>query len=562
MKRIVQLITLILVINFIPFVKANNISSVSMDVYIDDNGDAHITEVWNAKLSSGTEGYKPYYNLGKSKIKDFTVLMDDKAFTSLSSWNTSASFDAKAYKNGLHSITDGVELCFGISSYGKHNYVLSYTITNFVYQLKDSQMTYFSLMPYDFSSAPDNVYIKIHSSFNYSDTLDVWGYGYDGYAYVYDGYIEMSTKNGLDSDEYMVILIKFPNGTFQNLESLDKDFDYYYEMAEEGAIHHSGDDTPWFAILFSLLIQILVWVIIISAILNSSKGTSNQKYRLNFGKEGKNLKDVPNFRDIPCNKDIFRAYYLAYNFNLMKKQTDLLGAVLLKWLKENKITIEKKEKNGLFSKEETIIHLDPNVEFNNSFEKELFDMLYQASKDGLLQSKEFEKWCKNHYSRVLKWFTSVLDSVASTLIAEGKLVEIEKRVMLFKHKEYTLTPELREEAKQLKGLKKFLIEFTNIKTREAIEVHLFDEYLMFASIFGIADKVAKQFKDLYPDVIQNYDFDYDDIIFIHSFSYNGVHAASLAQSRAQSYSSGGGGFSSSGGGGGSFGGGGGGGGFR
>ena len=62
MKRIIQLITLILVINFIPFVKANNISSVSMDVYIDDNGDAHITEVWNAKLSSGTEGYKPYYN--------------------------------------------------------------------------------------------------------------------------------------------------------------------------------------------------------------------------------------------------------------------------------------------------------------------------------------------------------------------------------------------------------------------------------------------------------------------------------------------------------------------
>ena len=37
MKRIIQLITLILVINFIPFVKANNISSVSMDVYIDDN---------------------------------------------------------------------------------------------------------------------------------------------------------------------------------------------------------------------------------------------------------------------------------------------------------------------------------------------------------------------------------------------------------------------------------------------------------------------------------------------------------------------------------------------
>ena len=83
---------------------------------------------------------------------------------------------------------------------------------------------------------------------------------------------------------------------------------------------------------------------------------------------------------------------------------------------------------------------------------------------------------------------------------------------------------------------------------------------MFASIFGIADKVAKQFKEIYPETI--YDYDYDSVIFIHTFSYDGVHAASVAQSRARSYSSGGGGFSSSGGGGGSFGGGGGGGGFR
>ena len=64
----------------------------------------------------------------------------------------------------------------------------------------------------------------------------------------------------------------------------------------------------------------------------------------------------------------------------------------------------------------------------------------------------------------------------------------------------------------------------------------------------------------HPDIITD-DY-YNDIIFIHTISYNGVHAASVAQQRAQSYSAGGGGFSSSGGGGGSFGGGGGGGGFR
>ena len=88
---------------------------------------------------------------------------------------------------------------------------------------------------------------------------------------------------------------------------------------------------------------------------------------------------------------------------------------------------------------------------------------------------------------------------------------------------------------------------------------------MYAQIFGIADEVAKQFKKLYPEIVQNMDsmgFDYDDIILINMMSASGIQGASTARSRAESYSSGGGGFSSGGGGGGSFGGGGGGGGFR
>ena len=113
--------------------------------------------------------------------------------------------------------------------------------------------------------------------------------------------------------------------------------------------------------------------------------------------------------------------------------------------------------------------------------------------------------------------------------------------------------------------KKFLNEFTLIKHREAIEVKLWNEYLMYASIFGIADKVASQFKKLYPEIINDMDnmgYNYDDVVFIHDISVDGMISASNARKRAESYTSGGGGFSSGGGGGGSFGGGGGGGGFR
>ena len=87
---------------------------------------------------------------------------------------------------------------------------------------------------------------------------------------------------------------------------------------------------------------------------------------------------------------------------------------------------------------------------------------------------------------------------------------------------------------------------------------------LFAYLFGIADKVAKQLKDMYPEIVEQTDvngnvmFDYDMFMFVNHISMRSVSAASSARAAAESYSSGGGGFSSGGGGGGSFGGGGGG----
>ena len=92
-----------------------------------------------------------------------------------------------------------------------------------------------------------------------------------------------------------------------------------------------------------------------------------------------------------------------------------------------------------------------------------------------------------------------------------------------------------------------------------MEVKLWDHYLMFAYLFGMAEKVAKQMKNLYPKEIEKLEqqgMDIGTIMYIDHLSTASVHAATAARAAAQSYSGGGGGFSSGGGGGGSFGGGG------
>lgn len=567
MKRILNLLFIgFAFMLFSSNVSANNISKISMDIYIDKNGDAYITETWNAYLNEGTEGYRYYGNLGNSEILDYSV-SDSKtnytSFNSYGSWDINASFNEKAYKYGIYDAGDHKELCFGISNYGSNIYTLKYKISGFVGTTEDSDIIYWELIPRDLDV--DSAYIKIYSDFSFADTLDVWGYGnYGGYAYVYDGYIEMSNED-LSSSDYMTILVKFDKGTFNTTNVIGNDFDHYYEMAEDGAEHYSEKGSIIGAIIgmiFSLAYT-LFWVVIVYTIIKSAKNADLKSGSsvLDFGVKGKRLpKNVELFRELPCGKDIYRAYWVANNYNLMKKKTDFLGAILLKWIKQGKIRIENKTVGMIFKKEDTTIVFNQDIGLDTDLETDLYNYMYTASKDGILEGKEFERWCSNNYSKILKWFDKVLDYENEKLEAEGKLVKEEKTTLkIFKSYVYKVDESMYQEAIYMKGLKEFFNEFENMKDKEAIEVTLWEEYLMYAQIFGVADKVAKQFKELYPDVIT--DQTYNSMVFVNNVSRTGMASATTARSRAQSYSSGGGGFSSGGGGGGSFGGGGGGG-FR
>lgn len=562
MKKIIFTLVLFLVPSII---LANEINNIDMKIYVDNNGTAHVTEEWTTKLNEGTEGYKPYYNLGKSKISNFKVSMNGKEYTYKSDYDINASFNEKKYKNGFHYIDNGVELCFGITNYGKNTYILSYDISNFVVNTSDNyQMIYWTLFPYDYNPSPERVYIKIYSDFKYADTLDVWGYGkYGAPTYVYDGYIEMDSESTVTSSEYMTILVKFPENTFTLDTAVDKTFDEYLNMANEGATTYKVQKKNFFQKLLSyipVLISIfipfaIVFIAIRSSIVNGY-GYKNNKVI--------NKKETPLFRDIPCNKDIYYANTLTKLNNEIftgYKETNIFGAIILKWVKENKVKFINQTK-GVFDKETSSIDLTLNPTFDNVLEKELFDIMHEASIDGILETKELEKWCNKNYSKFFNLFERINTVEIHKLKNDNHIYNRTDKNEC--KKKNVMDDTIYEESVKLYGLKKFLDEFSKIDTREVLEVHIWDEYLMFAYIFGIADKVAKQLKNLYPEVLEdpnNY-IDLDTILYINYLSNRSVNAASTARSRAESYSSGGGGFSSGGGGGGSFGGGGGGGGFR
>ena len=125
------------------------------------------------------------------------------------------------------------------------------------------------------------------------------------------------------------------------------------------------------------------------------------------------------------------------------------------------------------------------------------------------------------------------------------------------------------------GLKKFLQEFTLLDERHIGEVKLWKEYMVYASLFGIAEQVIKEMKKINPDFFQMDQLaaQMSDTVML-PILFNSINTGTqhvinhMAGSSSGTYfggggssfrSGGGGGFSSWGGGGGGFSGGGGGG---
>jgi hypothetical protein len=590
------------------------IEFINIDIYINEYGDANVKELWKCEAYSGTEWYHPYYNLGNAKITDLSVSENGNEYTLLSSWDVNTTQDFKKEKCGINVISDGLEICWGMGDYGIHEYEVCYTIKNFVDQLNDSQMVYWTLIPHNRSDSIDNASIKIHSYKKFDETISLWGFGENGgVCRVYDGYIEMKSKNSLKKNEYMTVLAKFPMNFFNSSNRAYKDFEYYYNMAIDGTDLKSEEVGGFFTQIINFVKNDYMFIIIIvvfSFILISYKYIIMIAFKgiekifkkihpiLAFSfplvliffiytnmwsailyialigiigyiiiKEKKVIKgrikesDVDYYRDIPCDKDItqysieyrdnevfrdkdlFKAYYIAYQYEILKNETDLLGAIILKWIREKKASIIDK---NIDSKRDSI-QLNSGYQswnWDNMYEGQLYQMMYEASEDGILEKKELKKWSRNKYSKLFTWFNSVMKYEQDKLIESGELLQekVGSRV------KFTATEKMLDEGKKICGLKKYLKDFTIIHEREAIEVQLFEEYLIMAQMLGIAQKVISQFKELYPNVIEESNFRYNDYIFVHSLSHRVIRSATISRTTASVLSGGGGGgFSHSGG---------------
>ena len=256
------------------------------------------------------------------------------------------------------------------------------------------------------------------------------------------------------------------------------------------------------------LVEICILLIITLCIIGIIYLKYNRNRNFDFGKEGvklPNYADIPLFRDIPCDGDLYRAYWVAYEYNIIdfnESRNGLIGAILLKLLKENRIKIiPNEENNHNYGIDISMLEYTDNVA-----ENEFIDMLKKSAGENLIiENDEFKDWCNSNYLIVDRFYTKVIRYETRNLIKDGYIKQVRKGRKI----KNVVDSKLKQEAINLYGLKKFLASYSLIDEREIKEVHIWDEYLIYAQLFGMADKVSDQLSKIYPNM--RFDSKYNSI---------------------------------------------------
>ena len=559
MKRLLSFLTvLLLLIPTAVDASSTRVNSIDINCQIDQNGTATFVEKWDMDVSEGTEGYKIFNGMSDQPLKLIGVTDDrGKTYTNIGSWNSDLSKEYKTNKCGLIRDDGHYELCFGLGDYGRRSYTMTYQIDHFVNQYEDQQGINYAFIS-DMALNVGDVTIRVSGITPYSkDNAKIWAFGYSGSVNFDDGSVVLQTHS-LNSNK-MQLLMGLESNAYAspNQRYSRKKFEKVVNEAKEGSSYSKGMSKEAKIMLFIFITFVIVMVIsiIVAVIVFSDSGVVFENGRTIKGKE------VTPFREIPCDKDIFLFYYLAKKLDIIgddESRENLISGFILKWVRDGVVTIREKESGAIVKKKNYDMYLDVDVKFENKQESALYKMFILASKDGVLQTKAFQKWCGKHYKKIDSWFTKVDNIIEDSMNKNGyaKTATVYKRVLFWNiPRDRTVwTNKAYDQCLYVWGFNNFLKDEDNMKEKAAIEVKLWDEYLIFAAVLGIADRVEKQLKVAIPRYEEMTTYNSFPIYYYtHTFAHNSMSAATAAASAGQggssSFSGGGSSFSGGGGGG-------------
>ena len=220
---------------------AQEIRSVETVCKIYPDGSAGILQSWDVTVTSGTEWYIPIGNLNGMEISDFHVYEGEEEREYLDegrSWDSGRGLSQKAGRSGIvDKGSDGVELCWGLGSYGSHQWYITYTISGLVQRLQDYDAFNHMFINPGLVSPPQKASLYITNNTGgpkwTQENVRVWGFGYEGTVRVNNNAVVLETTAPMKKDSRMIAMVRFDKGLLEPAVSRDISF-------SDAAFPHSG----------------------------------------------------------------------------------------------------------------------------------------------------------------------------------------------------------------------------------------------------------------------------------------------------------------------------------
>ena len=442
-------------------------------VVLTPQGDARITETRLMDIDSeGTECYIVVGNLNGSAVSDLQVTDETGlAYEYQGDWDVNRSRSQKTGCCGIIARHDGYELCWGLGEGGRRTYVTSYTVSGLLRAYEDADGFNYMFVADGISPLPDHVRLTIvpEDTLRFTEeNTAVWAFRYGGDVRLVDGTIVAETDEPFQSRSAMIVMARFGKGMFAPAVQGEGTFDSLRERAFEGSDYQGDDLSPMEAFLLAAFFLLLPALCI------------GLYFFYIWQQRRKVMKDLSWYRDIPFGGNLqaannalnaFRYFGADYN--------NLLSACILRLINLGAISIEQRQNAKGKAQALFVIKKLEKPGVQPRLIRQVHEIFLKAAgSDTVLEPKELKTWMQKKYNQ------SITDSFVQTLHTKTSLYQYKDNL---------------EEVRRLFGLRKFLKEFTLLDERHVQEVALWKDYMIYATLFGIADQVIRDMKKINPD---------------------------------------------------------------
>ena len=572
----------------------------NLDFYaeIDTNGNMNVTETWNIRISNTNTLYKTF-DLDENKYSGITNVQVSEvgrgAFTKTDEWAYHLTKDY--YFGGIND--DGkFEISFGVGlddSTATNTYKISYTVVDAIKKYDDCAELYWQFLGSDATVDASKITgtIKLPSEADSKEDIRVWGHveTLNGEIYVTStDTVEFSLDNYI-SGNYVEVRIAMPSEMIETAERtynknvLPSIIEEETEWANEANARRERKQRNEKIIkTVIIVVMVIIGIILLRQTVKYIKIFKNTKKLIPTEK-------YEYFREKPDKNSTPADALFLYNNGVNVASTafgNVFSATLLNLSLKGyfKITVEQNEKG----KKETLIYKTKKDIEDLQYEEERIARFVKNAIDSKekITIKELQKYIRNHASSVssliektgietknknkmtenfdeekskekskyigiaIVYFAVAMFCIAFLPVAILLIINAILALMI-NGKLSNLTQKGIDEREKWKGLKKYMEDFSLLNEKEIPALEVWEEYLVYATVFGIADKVIKQLKMVYPQIDEMDDFNTASYIYLMSHTnFNSSFSKAINSSISSTMSSGsggGGGFSGGGGGG-------------